>query len=127
MTNQERAEKIANNWVNHPYNVASLTDEITSQLDEAVREAIQFGLDSGKEARQEFYAEGFAAARAQEHCCCDETKQCVKDAVELTWAAAREKAAEIAEGEPCTHCDICPKMIGRMIRSLTPGDKVEEK
>lgn len=39
MNAKERAEKIANNWMNHPANVEALTEEIVSQIEEAEREA----------------------------------------------------------------------------------------
>lgn len=48
----------------------------------------------------------------------DYWKARVKEACEESAYEALEKAAQVAEQEPCTHCDICPKLIGRLIRAL---------
>lgn len=64
MDTKTRAEKIANNWMNHPANIEALTEEITSQLDEAVLGAFDSKWkNEHKRCLEIEYAKGFAAAK----------------------------------------------------------------
>lgn len=77
MTNHERAEKIADTIIASMGKAISCSDEdrdwlieqITSQLDEAVREAFDDGYKTGygdrHEAVEKIRAEGFASAKQQ--------------------------------------------------------------
>lgn len=60
MDTKTRAEKIANNWMNHPANIEALTEEITSQLDEAVALAKS---ETRQIVHEVYFDEGFAAAK----------------------------------------------------------------
>lgn len=64
------AEEVANNWMNHPDNIASLAEEITAYADERVKEAQQ-EIAYIKETRAEAFKE--AARIALAHACSCET------------------------------------------------------
>lgn len=108
--------------------------------DDIAREIVG-STDMVKQARAEALEEAVAEARNTIHCkvrCgCYAYQSAMREARdgerasvtqygrEQYWkgfSTAREQAAKIAEDEPCTHCDVCPKMVGRMIRALSPED-----
>ena len=76
-------------------------EAVASELLEAEREAKKerdkYWLSAAKSLEEEGYAEGFRAAQAMDHCCCDETKECQRDTYVKGFNAAREKARAIAE------------------------------